>query len=509
MFLDKRGCKIANRISNIQSKNITTTAIELDNLQPYSIYNISVSAVTKKGQGDMQSILGYTDEAKTIDINMFNRKITTLETSIQIGLVVECENWNGPIYLSAYAICKSEWCEGEEMNMTKYMQYNDLITLDSLLPYTNYKLEVNFLRNEVDRINDYNKSWSTAVMTLSSVPNQVSFAEVYSLSETSISLRWSPPYPPTGILDLFLIKYYYFSKGYSTQQTVINYLSPCKIWPNMYCTTLTNLTTNQNYIISIAGRNQAISSYGVETFFNETTLIRAPQPPQNLVAKWDTSRILHLQWEHPNRTNGPFSGFKICINDHQYLYEGPGNTTYNFKTSFQCKHAIYRNAIVSIQTINSEFTSALLAQQFVCPIFKPSLSTEPFRRRNVNNSITISMPIIENAEAISNLYIILLANELDDTGDCKEKLGDMQNSLVPKKGIQRCWIVAHYNKSEYKDIEKTEINFNLTQLRELYSTSDQYEVGILIVNEFDGQISSNWYLVKMYYFFPDFMDIDI
>ncbi|XP_065159371.1 phosphatidylinositol phosphatase PTPRQ-like [Atheta coriaria] len=270
-LLIKRGCRIANNTSNIQSKNVTKTAIELDYLQPYSIYNISVSAVTKKGQGDLETVIGYTDATKTIDINTFNSNVTTLETSIQIGLIVDCENWNGPMYLNAYATCKSEWCDGEEMNRTKPMQYYDLITLDSLLPYTNYKLEVYIFCNKLDAINDYNKFMSTAVMTLSSVPNQIPFAEVYSLSETSLSLRWSPPYPPTGILDSYIIKYYY---SLGTSQTCINSLSACKIWPNMYCTTLTNLTTNKNYIISIAGRNQDISEFGLDwRILNETTLI--------------------------------------------------------------------------------------------------------------------------------------------------------------------------------------------------------------------------------------------
>ncbi|XP_065158766.1 receptor-type tyrosine-protein phosphatase delta-like [Atheta coriaria] len=471
MFFDKRGCKIANRISNIQST--------------YSTYNITVSAVTKKGQGDIENILGFTDVAETIDINTFNRRIITLETSIQIGLVVDCEHWNGPIYLNAYAICMSEWCEGQWVNITKHMQYNDITTLDSVLPYTNYKLEVNIFRNKMDRINDYNKSWSTVWMTLSGVPNQIPFAEVYSLSETSLSLRWSPPYPPTGILDSFVIKYYYTSEEHSTPQTYINYLSPCKIWTNMYCTTLTNLIPNKNYIISIAGQNQGISEYGLETILNETTLIGVPQPPVNLVANWNESRFLELQWQHPNKTNGPLLKFEIIVNGQQYYHETP----------FQCKLDTHQ-AIVSIQTVNSKFTSALLTQQYVCPILKPSLSTEPFLRQNDNNSITISMSNIHNDEAISNLYIIFLANKLDDTSDCREKLEENHKSLVPIKEKQRCWIVGHYQKSEYKDIVGTDVNINLSQIPGFNCTGELCEIGILIVNELDDQISSNWYLAK-------------
>ncbi|XP_065158762.1 uncharacterized protein [Atheta coriaria] len=375
------------------------------------------------------------------------------------------------------------------------MQYNDITTLDSVLPYTNYKLEVNIFGNKMDIINDYNKSWSTVWMTLSGVPNQIPFAEVYSLSETSLSLRRSPPYPPTGILDSFVIKYYYTSEEHSAPQTYINYLSPCKIWTNMYCTTLTNLIPNKNYIISIAGQNQGISEYGLETILNETTLIGVPQPPVNLVANWNESRFLELQWQHPNKTNGPLLKFEIIVNGHQYYHEVPENKTYTIKTPFKCTFET-RQTTVSIQTINSKFTSALLTQQYVCPILKPSL-TEPFLRQNDNNSITISMSNIQNDEAISNLYIIFLAaNKLDDTSDCREKLGENHKSLVPIKEKQRCWIVGHYQKSEYKDIVGTDVNINLSQIPGFNCTGELCEIGILIVNELDDQISSNWYLVK-------------
>ncbi|XP_065168452.1 uncharacterized protein [Atheta coriaria] len=477
MFLAKRSCENENQNFIIQSRNVTTTAITLDNLKPYSIYR-------------------NTDATETNQLNTFNNKIITFETSIQIDLVVDCEHWSGPIYLNTYAICKSEWCEGEEMNRTKHLQYNDLITLDSLLPYTNYKLVLYQSHKNEDKFDNIYKLLSTNVMTRSTVPNQVPFAEVYSLSEASLSLRWSPPYPPTGILDSFIIKCHYISGGHSTQQTVNSFLNPCKIWPNMYCTTLTNLTANQNYIISIAGRNQGNSNYGVETVLNETTWIRAPQPPLNLIAKWDEFRILHLQWQHPNKTNGPFFRFKIRVNNYQYSYQESESATYTFKTQFQCNPEIHR-AIVSVETHNSKFCSAFLTHQFICPIFKPSLQFNPSAIHNSNNSITISIPAIEYDEAISNLYIVLLVNESDNTctGDCREKIGNNHDSLVPIKENQTCWIVGHYDQRKYREIEKTHVNLNLSQIPNFNGTGELFEVGIVIINELGDQISSNWYLV--------------
>ncbi|XP_065172625.1 phosphatidylinositol phosphatase PTPRQ-like, partial [Atheta coriaria] len=450
-FLDKRDCRVANNTANIQTKNITTTAIELDDLKPYSIYNISISAVTKKGQGDIEHIIGYTDETDTIELHFFNYKITSSKTSIQIDTHVDCENWNGPTILSAYTCI---WSKAKKNNVTKEIQYNDVTIIKDLLPFTKYKLEIYLYRNHANSVSNYNKLLSSYEITLSTVPNQVPFAEVYSLSETSLSLRWRPPYPPTGILDSFVIKYYYTLGEHSTPRTDTNSLSACKIWKNMYCTTLTNLTTNKNYIISIAGRNQNISENGLETILNETTLIKTPQSPLNLFANWNESRFLELQWQHPNRTNGPFFGFIIRVNDRQYFYQGPENITYAYMTPFQCKLRSH-HVILSIQTTNSKFNSILLPEQITCPIFEPLLKHKSFLRPNNNNSVTISVPCIENAEAISNLYIILVTNEPAYGDDCTDTFGSKYDSLVPIQKNQTCWIIGHYEQHEYKEIEET------------------------------------------------------
>ncbi|XP_065159362.1 phosphatidylinositol phosphatase PTPRQ-like [Atheta coriaria] len=499
MLVGKRSCKNGNKSASIQSKNLTSTVIELNDLAPYSIYNISVSAVTKKGRSDIHSILGYTDPittTETMQLNKFNHKITSLKTSLQIDLVVDCENWNGPIYLNAYAICKSEWCEGQWINATKHMQFNDNATINNLLPFTDYKLDLYQSYKNGDIFDNIYKLLSIDVKTLRTVPNQIPFMEIYSLSEISLSLRWSAPYPPTGILDSFIIKYHYTSEGDSTSQTDINSLSPCKIWPNMYCTTLTNLTANKNYIISIAGRNQ-ISEYGLETILNETTLIKTPQSPLNLVINWDEFRFLQLQWQHPNKTNGPLLSFEVIVNGQHYLYQGPENTTYTFNAQFQCNPEI-RHANVSIQTVNSKFRSALLTRLFICPIFKPSLQFKPSAIHNSNKSITISIPAIENDEAISNLYIVLLVTESDNTrtGDCRAKLGNNHDSIISVRKNQICWIIGHYEQRDYKEIERMEMNINLTQIPEFNCTENSFEVNILIVNKLDDQMSSNWYLVN-------------
>lgn len=72
-----------------------------------------------------------------------------------------------------------------------------------------------------------------------------------------------------------------------------------------------------------------------------------PQPPLNLVAKWDKFRFLELEWQNPNKTNGPLLGFEIIVNGEKYFYQKPENTTYTYKVG----HISGQNNIMASQTL--------------------------------------------------------------------------------------------------------------------------------------------------------------
>lgn len=78
-----------------------------------------------------------------------------------------------------------------------------------------------------------------------SVPNGVSDLLVYTKNESSVSLRWKPPYPPTGILERYKINYY---AGRSLYKKIAEFgITPCRLWPDLHCVTLSNLESNEEY----------------------------------------------------------------------------------------------------------------------------------------------------------------------------------------------------------------------------------------------------------------------
>ncbi|XP_065167698.1 uncharacterized protein [Atheta coriaria] len=483
-FIEKRGCSIDKKLPDIHSMNVTNTEITLSNLHFYSTYYISISAFTKKGQGPVKAIIGHTDAEDKSNVEVFKFKSFVSKNALQVSLSVDCINWNGPVFVHLSATCRSEWCEGIMTNHSELVQYKNMNTaIQKLLPYTNYFMEI-YLSSKP--IKTYSKLGSVDFITLASVPNQVKYAEVYSSTENSLFLRWSAPYPPTGVLSTFLIQFK--STKWSWTPHTIKEISPCKIWTNMFCTTLVDLYENRVYVISISAVNKNVSSIGIATELSGSTFISEPQPPLNFKPIWDDSYFLHLQWQHPNKTNGPFERFEVNVDGQHINHQVPENLTYTKKTSFQCTPDNHSTA-VSIQTINSKYKSILLSDRFACPVFKATFKSVPTLKHVNDYNFSIFIPTIENAELNSSLYIIILTNHSGMENACKIITGI--EAVIPIQEHQTCTIIRHYDQAQYKEIEETETNVTFTEMPEY----EAYELYILIVNIFEAQMSHSLYLV--------------
>ncbi|XP_065168192.1 LOW QUALITY PROTEIN: receptor-type tyrosine-protein phosphatase S-like [Atheta coriaria] len=493
-FMDKRDCSIDNKSQDIQSRNVTEPRIKLCNLQFYSEYHISIYAFTKKGRGHLANIIGQTEAKDGIELKAYKYNVYPAENAVTISLVIDCINWNGPVSLYITATCKSEWCDGKVTNGSKLIKYNDMnATVQNLHPYTNYYIEMYLF---FDSKNDHLKLRSADVMTRACAPNPVQFAEVYSSTENTLSIRWSAPYPPTGVLDTFLIEYEYkhWIGWRSSKEAQFNSIRPCKIWTNMYCTTLYNLDRHFKYDISIYARNKNVSGEGQPIEFSGYTSISAPQPPLNLQAIWNESHFLHLQWQHPNKTNGPFVRFDVNIRGQRFKHQVSENFTYTVKTYFQCKPKNH-HAAVSVQTINSKFESSPLSNTFSCPVFKAAFKSEPETRDIDNNTLSIYIPSIENAELNSNLYIILITRVYSNERNCKTGKGFKLDAVIPIQDYKSCQIIGHYEQVQYKVIEETETHVTFKEAPDYNFKTETYELNILIVNEFNGQMSHTLYQV--------------
>jgi hypothetical protein len=74
--------------------------------------------------------------------------------------------------------------------------------------------------------------------------------QVYTKNESSVSLRWKPPYPPTGVLEKYQIKYYNNWNSYLYGKELK--MTSCKLWPDFHCATVANyLERGEGYTFEV------------------------------------------------------------------------------------------------------------------------------------------------------------------------------------------------------------------------------------------------------------------
>lgn len=96
-----------------------------------------------------------------------------------------------------------------------------------------------------------------------SVPKPVDQFETYSRDDNWISLRWKPPYPPTGTLDKYTIEYTQIRTWRNLKKSVNIEAEPCSFWNEYHCFKIENLDASYYYIINVR----------IVFFFNDNPLI--------------------------------------------------------------------------------------------------------------------------------------------------------------------------------------------------------------------------------------------
>jgi hypothetical protein len=73
---------------------------------------------------------------------------------------------------------------------------------------------------------------------------------IYTKNESSVSLRWKPPYPPTGVLQKYKIEY---QQEYLIRSRDKNgfEMTSCKLWPDFQCITVCDLERRVEYTFKV------------------------------------------------------------------------------------------------------------------------------------------------------------------------------------------------------------------------------------------------------------------
>lgn len=84
---------------------------------------------------------------------------------------------------------------------------------------------------------------------------------VYSKNESSIWLRWLPPYPPYGVLQDYLLEYSCHNCKRSETKNLVVAKENCDLWQEYHCAEINMLQEHIKYTIMVKNNRNTMFSY--------------------------------------------------------------------------------------------------------------------------------------------------------------------------------------------------------------------------------------------------------
>ncbi|XP_031348305.1 receptor-type tyrosine-protein phosphatase delta-like isoform X2 [Photinus pyralis] len=512
------GCYPDAKIPNNSSRRTlreSSNVTRLLNVIPYSQYRITVVPYTI-----------MSGESATIDVDTLPSAMPN-EAEVPSIKTIESQNTSIRIYMNRphctmirglldYYVtfhCLNSWCPTQSpstLNLTS-ISSNEPIALTDLLSYSNYTVSI-----DVGRKNGRMSKTTgmvAVVRTEPSVPNPIKDIVIFSKDESSISFRFLPPYPPTGILAEIFVSYCHEKPSRWSTTTVCESsyipLQECTLWPSYLCITLKNLIVRTAYELEVRAKN-------IGTLFNQptrifaTTVQEAPEAPQNVSAAWDDYYNLTLSWSHPSITNGPLTGFFIKIYAHNgiCLEQSIAITEREYQLSYQyvvlVNDSCYASKLdIYVHSFNIMFSPGLHLTQS-SPPKTPNIRPEPAISAIANDTVSVDIQGVSNLEDTVQMFIFVSSDS--DEGPNQQIY---PSELWRKAKIPRdltTWMVADLNITTLKtstkifvigdDRKSTSLHLQIEIHNKPLLASTNYVFTILIISAFDGLKRHNVYTLN-------------
>ncbi|XP_044179413.1 receptor-type tyrosine-protein phosphatase delta-like isoform X6 [Acropora millepora] len=275
-----------------------TTQVTLHFLTPFTLYNVKVLAVTGAGGGNASAVTVTTDEtvpSAPQDLRAWNLS----ESSVFV-------NWGEPSHvngnLKGYKVYYEPASRSELISKEKVVKTTQ-VTLDSLVPFTLYSVEV----IAVTGAGGGNAS-AVTVMTDETAPSHDIQLKVLKFDSRSIELSWTPPSRRNGKIGYFL-SYWKFQGSFLPRQDLKSIRLPGKITSKV----VRELKPYSEYKFEIVAYNLRKNSNASapNIALANTTAEEPSGPPRNVRIINTTSDSITLSWDPPLEPNGKILGYKV------------------------------------------------------------------------------------------------------------------------------------------------------------------------------------------------------
>ncbi|XP_046841964.1 titin-like isoform X3 [Xenia sp. Carnegie-2017] len=289
---------------NRNSTNTTNTSFSISNLDPYSIYNVSLNAFTSVGNGevvDLSERTGETVPSKPRNLRASNRSSIELIVSWD-----EPENFNGillsyTVYYNFIRDDKNNVVPGTSYESRNTLPYVRTLSLTYLEKYSVYEVKV----SASTVIGEGRNSTVKELLTDEDTPGAPVNVTLQRSSSTVLNLTWEIPSDPNGII---LGYYVSWSKVLNDKnETVLMNRNSTNTTNTSF--SISNLDPYSIYNVSLnaftfVGNGEAVD-------LSERTGEAVPSEPRNVRALNVSSTQLNVSWDEPEKFNGILLSYTV------------------------------------------------------------------------------------------------------------------------------------------------------------------------------------------------------
>lgn len=300
-------------IYNEPNSDIFTKPVQLsltstiENLKPYSVYEVRVQACTVKGCGT-----GNRSTTRTLEAPPTGQSPPT--TIVRSSSIIEL-SWTQPS--SPNGIITQYEVTRKELNAAlMYIVYSgtSLTYINSgLNPYTNYQYKVKS-RNSAGSVES---EWVTA-RTLSGTPRGLSAPVIIVIDGISVQASWQAPTTPNGVITEYQIRARTFG------QADAEIIARCCIPPGNRNITVTSLRPATTYEFRVAAKTSG--GIGFSDWSSARTQEARPANISMLRSNKDPDgsgdgRSLQVLWSPPATPNGVITNYLLYLGN-DVVYQG-------------------------------------------------------------------------------------------------------------------------------------------------------------------------------------------
>ncbi|XP_066579876.1 phosphatidylinositol phosphatase PTPRQ isoform X2 [Amia ocellicauda] len=269
---------------------VSNTSLILSDLKPFASYNLSISAVNRRGMGPAAVLLLYTEEAEPTsppqDLRMFNHTADTVWLTWSPS-----PEPNGVVQFYSFRIFENS------SQTLSYQNSSGLITelqLTGFKPHSVYQISV----SAFTRVGNGDLFSNTVIFTTNeSVSDIVQNLNCTGLSWKSVYIQWDPPATPNGVISEYFVWF-----GNETR----------KFKPSDRKNTIGGLLANTTYSFHVIAVNSA--GRGTEQTCLATTFPESvPSAPIHLNITKIQSMSVTLWWTRPDNVPGYLQDYQIVV----------------------------------------------------------------------------------------------------------------------------------------------------------------------------------------------------